>query len=233
MTSVAWQGNSFSQGSLMSKMALEGVCSPSVLKEHQSQSIEVAEVEPEPMPLADNEAGLRTEMHRSAESMLPAGLLDEIDLHQECGSSNLSSSKSQQPVDVSTTVSMLASVLGKNTALHYESDGRRISTTGGNDFATVCPVESLSAPWQTNLGQEPVDNNVIGFNYCAFQQYGDTIHQGGAYAKFDANPGAWTAHAVGGGAVHTMMGRFCVFCGKPKHSPNQRFCSHCGEAVVA
>ncbi|CAK9092977.1 unnamed protein product [Durusdinium trenchii] len=74
-------------------------------------------------------AGLRTEMHRSAESMLPAGLLDEIDLHQECGSSNLSSSKSQQPVDVSTTVSMLASVLGKNTALHYESDGRRISTT--------------------------------------------------------------------------------------------------------
>ena len=67
----------------------------------------------------------------------------------------------QQPVDVSTTVSMLASVLGRsgaktfvagkpfalllflgsffgafcfydrlrNTALHYETDGRRVSTT--------------------------------------------------------------------------------------------------------
>jgi len=214
---MSWQANDFSQreGSWMSKkIELEGY--PSLVFEESPDKVsDLTEVEPEPIPLTESEAGLK-ELNRSAESMLPAGLLDDItgDLHQESVNHSVWCSEGPQPyqpvktVDVSTTVSMLASVLGKNTALHYEADGQKISTTETSD--------------------------PVGFNYYT-AQHGDCVqYQGAACPKPSGlfGGGAWSANAVGGQAP-AMLGRFCVFCGKPKHSLNQRFCSHCGSPVVA
>mmetsp|Transcript_5056 Transcript_5056/g.8257 ORF Transcript_5056/g.8257 Transcript_5056/m.8257 type:complete len:249 (+) Transcript_5056:58-804(+) len=248
MTSVSWQVNDFSQsmGSWKpNKMQLEGAFGL-VFEEPQDKSSETTEVEPEPMPLADREVRLNTELNRSEESMLPAGLLDDItgvtsDLHKEPVNRSIPCSQGLQPVkpvDVSTTVSMLASVLGKNTALHYEADGQRISTTGGNDFVTANFPESrelapMAPGWQSS-GQEIADNAQSFCNYYAAQQYGDIPYQGTMYSKLNGFPGgSWSANAAGGANAPSMRGRFCVFCGKPKHSQNQRFCSHCGNAVVA
>lgn len=249
MASVSSQANDFSQsmGSWKpNKMQLEGAFAL-VFEEPQDKASETTEVEPEPIPLADSEDRLKTELNRSAESMLPAGLLDDItgvtsDLHKEPVNRSIPCSQGLQPpvkpVDVSTTVSMLASVLGKNTALHYEADGQRISTTGGNDFVTANFPESrelapVAPSWQSS-GQEIPDNAQSFCNYYAMQQYGDIPYQGTMYAKPNWFPGgSWSANAAGGAGAPSMRGRFCVFCGKPKHSPNQRFCSHCGNAVVA
>jgi len=248
---MSWQANDFSQreGSWMSKkIELEGY--PSLVFEESPDKVsDLTEVEPEPIPLTESEAGLK-ELNRSAESMLPAGLLDDItgDLHQESVNHSVWCSEGPQPyqpvktVDVSTTVSMLASVLGKNTALHYEADGQKISTTGGNDFVAAqfspescqlatSPAASAAAPHKTAV-QETSDP--VGFNYYT-AQHGDCVqYQGAACPKPSGlfGGGAWSANAVGGQAP-AMLGRFCVFCGKPKHSLNQRFCSHCGSPVVA
>lgn len=233
---------------------------------------ETTEAEPEPVPYADSEARLPPPQTPpcTAESMLPvlekAGLLEEIgtDLHE--GSTKppkwTAGGRESQPVDVSTTVNMLSSVLGKHASLHYEADGRMISVTGGNDFRAekkppaapsyaaparlppvppgppapqvppAEPVHPVQPAWQEmnypmqDLQPEAYYQGYGGYYPAMYGQYQESVED--VYAQ-PAQPVRSGAAAL----AQCTPGRFCVFCGKPKHSLTQRFCSHCGEMVVA
>ncbi|CAJ1392026.1 unnamed protein product [Effrenium voratum] len=149
-----------------------------------------------------------------------------------CGRSSvwqrLESVKQHSGADVPTTVSMLVSVLGKHTTLHYEADGQKVSTTGGNEFSSdsdTASLPSLPTSWQDSA------EALCGY----YGYYQPQVYQEAMCSIPNSGQGFWDTGAVaaGAGAVTAMPGRFCVFCGKPKHSSTQRFCSHCGEPVVA
>jgi len=320
----AWQVSACTPDAWVpNKLAWDGMNRKSGgFEEWYDKGSETTEAEPEPVPFADSEVRSMPESPTCpAESMLPAGLLDDIGLDMREGSikptKSLMAGGDGQPVDVSTTVNMLSSVLGKNAALHYEADGRIISVTGGNDFASAKasghypptalptqhaqplqahhapplqaqhaqplqahhapplqahhapplqahhapPLQAQHAPplqaqplqalppqhmqqpatqgWQEMGYAQDQESMYGGYGYYP-TEYGDGVQyqeQVDAMYAPTAQPsctGAWAADAAQTGTLtQPMPGRFCVFCGKPKHSLAQRFCSHCGEMVVA
>mmetsp|Transcript_64659 Transcript_64659/g.115011 ORF Transcript_64659/g.115011 Transcript_64659/m.115011 type:complete len:259 (+) Transcript_64659:83-859(+) len=205
------------------------------------------EAEPEPAP------GL-TPMNQ-AESMLPADLLEDIGFDELQDEVDIGASKA----DVSQTMTMLMSILGKNASLHYQTNGQTISIQEGHqDESNDADVENFmqaSGPagtfgYQSLEHTEDYSDNYFSDQHLQFagQYYGDAItydastmytmaHDQGFEGQWGSVPASTWGHEDDVKQPRLrkqpMVGRFCVFCGKPKRSTSQRFCSFCGQHVVA
>jgi len=207
------------------------------VEEWQEKDSETTEVEPEPAP------GL-SHMDQ-ASSMLPADLLEDIGFDEKQDEKVATCA-----TDVSNTMTALMSVLGKNAGLRYQSGGQTISLQeveeddagGENLLQAPRPSGGTFEAGYQNLYSEDVSDY-----YC--DQYSQLLWQHHGHSDATTYDSYSMAHLASEGWGSTwghddnskhmrqrkqpMVGRFCVFCGKPKHSTSQRFCSFCGQQVVA